>query len=45
MAINDEPNKAKSHTAVVTYHAMKGNFGIKRTYVPWEPVEGVEVKP
>ncbi len=37
----DDEGKAQSHTAVVTYHALKGNFGLQRTYVPWEPkVEG-----
>ncbi|MBI2102779.1 DUF1152 domain-containing protein [Candidatus Woesearchaeota archaeon] len=37
----NDPTKMKSHTAVVTYHAMKGNFGVQRTYVDWEPeVEG-----
>jgi len=40
--------KMKSHTATVTYHALKGNYGLRRTYVPWEPVKngvkGVEVK-
>jgi len=45
----DNPDKMKSHTAVVTYHALKGNFGLKRTYVDWEPVtdgrKGVIVKP
>jgi hypothetical protein len=42
-------NKTKSHTAVVTYHALMSNFGIKRTYVDWEPKTdgkpGVLVKP
>jgi len=42
-------SKMKSHTATVTYHALKGNYGIQRTFVPWEPVTdgkpGVEVKP
>jgi hypothetical protein len=39
-----------SHTATVTYHALKGNFGVHRTFVPWEPTQpdgtkGVLVKP
>lgn len=45
----DDPTKMKSHTAVVTYHAMKGNFGMQRTYVDWEPEKdgqkGVLVRP
>jgi hypothetical protein len=37
----DDPGKMRSHTAVVTYHALKGHFGMQRTYVDWEPkVEG-----
>ncbi len=44
-----DPKKIKSHTAVVTYHALKGNFGLQRTYVEWEPQindqPGVIVKP
>lgn len=44
-----DANKMKSHTAVVTYHALKGNFGLQRTYVDWEPAvdgeKGVIVKP
>ena len=31
------PTRFMSHTAVVTYHALKGNFGLRRTFVPWEP--------
>ena len=48
---DDKTNQKKfvSHTATVTYHALKGNFGIQRTYVPWEPTvdgqKGVLVKP
>lgn len=42
-------SKWKSHTAVVTYHAMKQDYGMKRIFVRWEPevngVKGVEVKP
>lgn len=38
-----------SHTGTVTYYAIKGDFGIHRTFVPWEPVvngvKGVDVKP
>lgn len=26
-----------SHTATVTYHALRGEFGRHRTFVPWEP--------
>lgn len=26
-----------SHTGTVTYHALKGEFGRHRTFVPWEP--------
>ncbi len=29
----------------MTYHALKGDFGNQRTYVPWEPEGGVDVKP
>lgn len=43
------PEKTKSHTAVVTYHALKGHFGLQRTFVRWEPSvgsqKGVIVKP
>ena len=43
------PTKFPSHTATVTYHALKGNFGVQRTFVPWEPEvsgqKGVLVKP
>lgn len=42
-------NKMMSHTAVAAYHALKGNFGLRRTYVPWEPItngrKGVMIKP
>ena len=32
----------------MTYHALKGNYGLKRTFVPWEPiskdgVQGIQV--
>eukprot|EP01116_Phalansterium_solitarium_P024389 TRINITY_DN8932_c0_g1_i1.p1 TRINITY_DN8932_c0_g1~~TRINITY_DN8932_c0_g1_i1.p1 ORF type:complete len:315 (+),score=86.19 TRINITY_DN8932_c0_g1_i1:1001-1945(+) len=41
--------KVKSHTATVVYHALKGNYGLRRTFVPWEPnidgTPGVVVKP
>ncbi|MFC1697278.1 DUF1152 domain-containing protein [Nanoarchaeota archaeon] len=43
------PEMTNSHTGVVTYHTLNGNFGHKRTYVPWEPVidgkKGVIVEP
>jgi len=44
------PEKMPSHTATVTYHAVKGHYGLQRTFVPWEPVsiddvKGVIVKP
>jgi hypothetical protein len=45
----NKPGKMKSHTAVVTYHALSGHFGLQRTYVRWEPTadgkKGVIVKP
>jgi len=46
----DNPKKMKSHTATVSYHALKGHYGIQRTYVPWEPTlpdesRGVLVSP
>ena len=45
----DNSNKTMSHTAVVTYHAMKGNYGIHRTHVMWEQEidgkKGTLVKP
>ncbi len=45
----EDSSKTKSHTAVVTYHALKGNFGRQRTYVRWEPKfageKGVVVRP
>ncbi|KAL9650283.1 hypothetical protein ABK040_014937 [Willaertia magna] len=31
------PSRFPSHTATVTYHSLKNNFGIQRTFVPWEP--------
>ncbi|HLD04727.1 MAG TPA: DUF1152 domain-containing protein [Candidatus Nanoarchaeia archaeon] len=44
-----DPSKTKSHTAVVAYHALKGNFGLQRTFVRWEPTvdgqKGVLVNP
>jgi len=44
-----DPSKTPSHTATVTYHALKGEYGIHRTFVKWEPKtdgkKGVEVKP
>jgi len=53
LRLNDEDQtnslKQNSHTAVIAYHALKGNYGIKRTYVSWEPitngVPGFDVKP
>ena len=33
-----DQSKTKSHTAVVSFHAISGNFGLQRTFVPWEPV-------
>lgn len=43
------PAKKTSHTAVVTYYALNGKYGLQRTFVPWEPVndsqKGVIVKP
>eukprot|EP01092_Planopodium_desertum_P000316 TRINITY_DN10448_c0_g1_i2.p1 TRINITY_DN10448_c0_g1~~TRINITY_DN10448_c0_g1_i2.p1 ORF type:complete len:145 (+),score=1.07 TRINITY_DN10448_c0_g1_i2:23-457(+) len=43
-----DPAKTLSHTATVTYHAMKNNLGLQRTFVSWEPTQpdgtkGVEV--
>jgi len=44
-------NKLPSHTATVTYYSLKGQFGLRRSFVPWEPknsvtgVQGVEVLP
>ena len=44
-----DKSKMTSHTATVTYRALSGQYGIQRTFVPWEPnvngVKGVEVKP
>jgi len=44
-----DPTKTMSHTAVVTYHAMKGSYEVHRTFVRWEPEvegrKGVLVKP
>jgi hypothetical protein len=41
LVLNEEdlnnPEKTTSHTAVIAYHALKGNYGIQRTFVPWEP--------
>ena len=53
LVLNEEdlldPGKMISHTAAVTYHAMRGNSGIRRTYTPWEPEtdgkRGVLVEP
>ena len=45
----NNPRKRMSHTATVTSHAMKGNFGTRRTYTPWElsigDRKGTNVKP
>lgn len=36
-------DRTLSHTAVITFHAMSGEKGLKRTFVEWEPVgEGGE---
>jgi hypothetical protein len=44
-----DSSKTMSHTGVVTYHALKGNYGMRRTFINWEPehngVKGTEVKP
>ncbi|KAG2385639.1 hypothetical protein C9374_003454 [Naegleria lovaniensis] len=37
IVVGTSPTRFMSHTAVVTYHALKGNFGLRRTFVPWEP--------
>jgi hypothetical protein len=37
-----DPNKFKSHTATVLYHSINRNYGIRRTYVPWEGKVGDE---
>jgi len=48
---SDLKNKRKnvSHTGTVTFRALKGEFGLQRTYVPWEPningEKGIQVKP
>jgi len=47
--LNDS-SRMMSHTATVTYHALKGEYGVFRTYVPWEPIQsdgskGALVKP
>ena len=46
----DKVDRLPSHTATVTYHALKGEYGMHRTYVPWEPKneageKGVNVTP
>lgn len=38
----NNPDKTPSHTATVTYHALKGNYGTQRTFVPWEPTKAGE---
>lgn len=47
--MQDKSKMHVSHTGTVTFRALKGDFGIQRTYVPWEPkengVKGVLVKP
>jgi len=35
----EDSGKMMSHTAVVAYHALKGQFGARRTFVPWEPTQ------
>jgi hypothetical protein len=45
-----EPRRKVSHTAPVTYHALKGNYGPRETFAIWAPLmengkRGVEVKP
>jgi len=44
-----DPNKTKSHTAVVTYHALHGNYGPQNTFLEWGinfpgGVKGADVK-
>lgn len=34
----DDTKRMPSHTATVTYHALRGEFGQHRTFVSWEPV-------
>lgn len=46
----DVVHRLPSHTATVTYHALRGEYGKQRTFVPWEPVNetgerGVQVMP
>lgn len=42
----DLNNKKKmpSLTATVTYHALKGNFGLCRTFVSWENIVGPDIE-
>lgn len=45
-----DAQKMMSHTAVVTYWALKEKYGVHRTFVQWEPTQpdgtrGVLVKP
>jgi hypothetical protein len=50
LKLKGEHKKTMSHTGTVTYHALKGEFGVHRTFVAWEPKQkdgkkGVDVKP
>ena len=45
-----DPTKTKSHTAPTFLYSIKGDFGLKRTFVAWEPIDekgqrGVQVLP
>lgn len=40
------PEKTMSLTAVVTYHALKGNYGTQKIFFPWKPYQkDIIVKP
>lgn len=34
---NNERKRWQSHTAIIAYYALTAQFGLRRTYMPWEP--------
>lgn len=48
--LKEKPKRTESHTGTTTYHALKDNNTIVRTYVGWEPIQedgsrGIKVDP
>lgn len=48
--LEERPKRTESHTGTTTYHALKGNNTVVRTFVKWEPIQndgkkGIQVDP